>query len=150
MSNSLPNHHDAELVLKLYDLRREPVMRDARNWMATFNPKSIDDIISVMSNFASKENAYLRQVCSYWEMVAAFIVHGTLNKELAYDTLGEMYFVYAILEPVIEEFRQKFNTPEFFKNVQNVVQSTPEGRKRIADTQKRRAEFMSRMAAAAK
>ncbi|HSY13063.1 MAG TPA: hypothetical protein VK976_12815 [Verrucomicrobiae bacterium] len=150
MSNSLPNHHDAELVLKLYDLRREPVMRDARNWMATFNPKSIDDLMAVMSNFASKENAYLRQVCSYWEMVAAFIVHGTLNKELAYDTLGEMYFVYAILEPVIEEFRQKFNTPEFFKNVQNVVQSTPEGRKRIADTQKRRAEFMSRMAAAAK
>lgn len=150
MSNSLPSHHDAELVLKLYDLRREAVMRDARNWVATFNPQSIDDVLKVMSDFSSKGNAYLRQVCSYWEMVAALIVHGTLNKELAFDTLGEMYFVYSIMEPVIEDFRQKFNAPDFFKNVQKVVESTPEGKKRIADTQKRRAEMMSRMAAAAK
>jgi hypothetical protein len=150
MSNSLPSYQDAELVLKLYDLRREAVMREARNWMATFNPQSIDDVVKVMSDFSSKQNAYLRQVCGYWEMVAAFIVHGTLNRELAFDTLGEMYFVYAIMQPVIEEFRKKFNSPEFFKNVQKVVESTPEGRERVSHVQKRRAEFMSRMAAAAK
>ena len=149
MSNSLPNHHDAELVLKLYDLRRESVMREARSWMATFNPKSIDDVVVVMSNFASKENAYMRQVCGYWEMVAAFIVHGTLNADLAYDTLGEMYFVYAIMQPVVEEFRKKFHAPEFFKNVQQVVESTQKGRERVAQIQQRRAEMISRMAAAA-
>ena len=49
MSNSQPNHHDAELILKLYDLRRESVMREARNWMATFNPQSIDEVMKVMS-----------------------------------------------------------------------------------------------------
>ena len=150
MSNSLPSYQDAELILKLYDLRREAVMREARNWMATFNPQSIDDVVKVMSDFTSKQNAYMRQVCGYWEMVAAFIVHGTLNSELAYDTLGEMYFVYAIMQPVIEEFRTKFNAPEFFKNVQKVVESTPQGRESVAGVQKRRAEFMSRMAAAAK
>jgi hypothetical protein len=150
MSNSLPNHHDAELILKLYDLRRESVMREARNWIATFNPKSIDDVVTVMSNFGSKENAYMRQVCGYWEMVAAFIVHGTLNADLAYDTLGEMYFVYAIMQPVVEDFRKKFNAPEFFKNVQQVVESTQKGRERVAQVQQRRAEMMNRMAAAAK
>ena len=149
MNTSLPNHHDAELVLKLYDLRRESVMRDARNWMATFNPQSIDDLMKVMSDFTNKGNAYLRQVCSYWEMVAALILHGTLNKDLAFDTLGEMYFVYAILQPVMEDFRKTLNAPEFFKNVQQVVESTPQGRERIANVQKRRAEMMSRMAAAA-
>ncbi len=149
MSNSLPSYQDAELILKLYDLRRESVMREARNWMATFNPQSIDDLMKVMSDFSNKGNAYLRQVCGYWEMVAAFIVHGTLNRDLAFDTLGEMYFVYAIMQPVIEEFRKKFNAPEFFKNVQQVVESTPQGRERIANVQKRRAEMMSRMAAAA-
>lgn len=149
MSTSLPSHHDAELILKLYDLRRESVMREARNWMATFNPQSIDDVMKVMGDFKAKENAYMRQVCGYWEMVAAFIVHGTLNKDLAFDTLGEMYFVYAILQPVIEEFRTKFNAPEFFKNVQQVVESNPKGRERVANVQKRRAEMMSRMAAAA-
>jgi hypothetical protein len=150
MSNSLPNHHDAELVLKLYELRRETVMREARNWMATFNPKSIDDVVAVMSNFGAKENAYMRQVCSYWEMVAAFIIHGTLNADLAYDTLGEMYFVYAIIQPVLEDFRKKFNSPDFFKNVQQVVEATAKGRERVAQVQQRRAEMMSRMAAAAK
>jgi len=149
MSNSLPSYQDAELILKLYDLRRESVMREARNWMATFNPQSIDDLMKVMSDYSNKGNAYLRQVCGYWEMVAAFIVHGTLNRDLAFDTLGEMYFVYAIMQPVIEEFRKKFNAPEFFKNVQQVVESTPQGRERIANVQKRRAEMMSRMAAAA-
>jgi hypothetical protein len=150
MSNSTPSYQDAELVLKLYDLRREAVMREARNWMAMFNPQSIDDVMKVMSDFGSKPNAYMRQVCGYWEMVASFIVHGTLNKELAYDTLGEMYFVYGILQPIVEDFRKKFNSPDFFKNVQKVVESTPEGRERIAQIQKRRAEFMTRMAAAAK
>jgi len=150
MSNSLPNHHDAELVLKLYELRRETVMREARNWMATFNPKSIDDVVAVMSNFGAKENAYMRQVCSYWEMVAAFIIHGTLNADLAYDTLGEMYFVYAIIQPVLEDFRKKFNSPDFFKNVKQVVEATAKGRERVAQVQQRRAEMMSRMAAAAK
>lgn len=150
MSNSLPTYQDAELVLKLYDLRREAVMREARSWMATFNPQSIDDVTKVMSDFTKKENAYLRQVCGYWEMAAAFIVHGTLNADLAYDTLGEMYFVYAIMEPVVEEFRQKFNSPDFFRNVQKVVESNPKGRERVKQVQQRRAEFMSRMAAAAK
>jgi hypothetical protein len=150
MSNPLPNHHDAELVLKLYELRRETVMREARNWMATFNPKSIEDVVAVMSNFAAKENAYMRQVCSYWEMVAAFIIHGTLNADLAYDTLGEMYFVYAIIQPVLEDFRKKFNSPDFFKNVQQVVEATAKGRERITQVEQRRAEMMSRMAAAGK
>ncbi len=150
MSNTLPTYKDAELILKIYDLRRESVMREARNWMATFNPKSIDDVVKVMSDFTSKDNAYLRQVCGYWEMVAAFIVHGTLNADLAYDTLGEMYFVYAIMEPVMDEFRKKFNSPEFFHNVQKVVESNPKGRERVKQVQQRRAEFMSRMAAAAK
>ena len=150
MSNSLPNHHDAELVLKLYDLRRESVMRDARNWMATFSPKSMDDVMAIMGNFAAKENGYFRQVCSYWEMVAAFIVHGTLNADLAYDTLGEMYFVYAILEPFLEDMRKQFKSPEMFKNVQQVVEANPKGRERVKQVQARRAEFMKMMASAAK
>ncbi len=150
MSNSLPTYQDAELILKLYDLRREPVMREARNYFATFSPQSIEDVEKVMMAFQTKENAYIRQVCGYWEMVAAFIVHGTLNAELAFDTLGEMYFVYAIMQPIVEDFRKKFNSPDFFKNVQKVVEATPAGRERIAQVQKRRAEFMKGMAAAAK
>src|SRR5450755_3077603 len=132
MSNSQPNQQDAELILKLYDLRREPVMREARNFIATFSPTSIDDVLAVVMNFGAKENAYIRQVYGYWEMVASLIVHGTLNSALAYDTLQEMYFVYSIVQPYVEEFRQKANSPEFLKNVQKVVEGTPEGKERVA------------------
>jgi len=150
MSNSQANQQDAELILKLYDLRREPVMREARNFVATFSPASIDDVLAVVSNFGVKENAYLRQVYGYWEMVAALIVHGTLNAALAYDTLQEMYFVYSIMQPYVEEFRQKANAPEFLKNVQKVVESSPEGKERITVIRKRMAEFSRMRAATAK
>ena len=150
MSNSQANQQDAELILKLYDLRREPVMREARNFVATFSPASIDDVLAGVSNFGVKENAYLRQVYGYWEMVAALIVHGTLNAALAYDTLQEMYFVYSIMQPYVEEFRQKANAPEFLKNVQKVVESSPEGKERITVIRKRMAEFARMRAATAK
>jgi hypothetical protein len=148
MSTSLPTHHDAELILKLYDLRREPVMREARNFVFAFSPASIDDVMTVFGAFGTKENAYLRQVFGYWEMAAALVVHGTLNAALAQDTLQEMYFVYSIVEPFLSDIREKAGAPDFMKNVQKVVESTPEGRERVERIKKRRAEIMSRAKAA--
>ena len=145
MSTAQATHQDAELILKLYDLRREPVMREARNFVAGFSPRSVDDMLAVANTFGTKENAYVRQVFGYWEMVASLIVHGTLNALLAYDTLSEMYFVYAKIQPFVEEFRQKSGMVEFQVNVQKVVESSAEGRDRLARMRKRQAE----MAAAA-
>ncbi len=150
MSTSQPNHHDAELVLKLYDLRREHVMREARNFVFGFAPASIDDVMAVMGAFGTKENAYLRQVYSYWEMAATLVVHGTLNATLAQDTLQEMYFVYAIMEPYLVDFRKKINSPDFLKNMQKVVEGDPRGKERIEAIKQRRAEFARQHAVAAK
>jgi len=141
MSNSQPTYHDAELVLKLYDLRREPVMREARNFIPTLAGASFEKVMEVTSAFGTKENAYVRQVYGYWEMVASLIVHGTLNAELAYDTLQEMYFAYAMIQPHVEEFRKKMNSPDFLKNVQKVVESTPQGRQRLEQIKQRMAQF---------
>jgi hypothetical protein len=69
-----PTHADAQLILQLYDLRREAEMRKARNWStAQFWPQSAEDYIKVSSAMGTPENAYLRQVNSYWDMVASFI-----------------------------------------------------------------------------
>jgi hypothetical protein len=145
MSSSQATHQDAELILKLYDLRREPVMREARNFVVGFAPKSVDEILAYTNAFGSKENAYLRQVYGYWEMVAAFVVHGTLNALLVYDTCQEMYFAYGKIQPFLQEFRQKAGVPDFLSNLQKVVEGSAEGRERLARVQKRQAE----MAAAA-
>ena len=141
MSTSQATHHDAELILKLYDLRREPVMREARNFVVGFWPKSVDDILAITNAFGTKENAYLRQVYGYWEMTAALVVHGTLNALLVFDTCQEMYFVYAKIQPFLAEFRQKSGMPDFLTNVQKVVEGSAEGRERLARVQKRQAEM---------
>jgi hypothetical protein len=150
MSTSQPTYHDAELVLKLYDLRREPVMREARNFVASFSPATPDEFMAVTFGFGTKENAYVRQVLGYWEMVASLIVHGTLNAALANDTLGEMNFVYVRIQPFLKEIREKLHSPEFLQNVEKVVEGTPEGRDRLARMKQRMAEFAKMRAAAAK
>ncbi len=78
---SEPSHHDAELILKLYDLRRESVMREARTFMAQFAPKSVDELVALTTAFGTKEQAYLRQVAGYWEMAASLVNRGALNRE---------------------------------------------------------------------
>jgi hypothetical protein len=148
---SQATYHDAELILKLYDLRREAVMREARNFFGNFNPSSFEELMKVMSAWGSQENAYLRQVMSYWEMVASLIVHGAINAELAQDTLGEMNFVYAKIQPFVKRMRDLMQAPEFLQNMEKVVEGTPEARERFARVQQRMAEFAKmRTASAAK
>jgi hypothetical protein len=149
MSNSQPTYEDARLVLKLYDLRREAVMRQARDFMGMFSPSSFEELMAVVGAFGTKENAYVRQVLGYWEMVASLIVHGTLNAALAEDTLGEMYFVYAKVQPFVKQMRQMMKTPEFLQNLEKVVDGTPESRDRLKRAQERMAEFAKMRAAAA-
>jgi hypothetical protein len=146
---SQATYHDAELVLRLYDLRREAVMRQARDFFGNFMPSSFEELMGVMGNFGSKENAYLRQVLSYWEMAAALVVHGTLNADLAQDTLGEMNFVYAKVQPYLKRIRETMNIPEFLQNMEKVIEGTPEGRERLKRMQERMAEFVKMQAAAA-
>jgi hypothetical protein len=146
---SQATYHDAELILKLYDLRRETVMRQARDFFAKFSPSSFEELMAVLGNFESKENAYFRQVLGYWEMAASLIVHGTINAELAHDTLYEMNFVYAKLQPFLQQLRQTMNSPEFLQNVEKVVEGTPEARERLKQMQQRMAEFAKMRAASA-
>lgn len=150
MSGTQATYQDAELVLKLYDLRREPVMRQARDFVAQFSPSTFEELMAVVGAFGTKENAYVRQVLGYWEMVASLIVHGTLNAALAQDTLGEMNFVYARVQPFIKQMREKMVSPEFMQNMEKVVEGTPEGRERLKRMQARLAEFAKMRAAAAK
>ncbi len=149
MSVTQPNHHDAELILKLYDLRREPVMREARAYFAGL-PLNLDAMMAVAADPMRKENSYVRQVSGYWEMVAALVVHGTLNALLVYDTCQEMYFMYAKVQPFLQEFRQRSGMIDFLSSVQKVVEGSAEGRERIARLQKRQAEMSRLRAEAAK
>jgi hypothetical protein len=140
---------DAELILKLYDLRREAVMREARAFIAQFSPKSLDDLLALASAFGTKEQAYLRQVMGYWEMAATLVNRGALNRELALDNYGEMFFIYAKVEPYLEDFRKAQGMPQMLQNVQQLIDSSPENKQRLADMQKMQAAMAQRREAAA-
>ena len=113
---------DAELILKLYDLRREPVMREARNWMFTFNPTSVQDVIEALM---SEHSGHYRMVISYWDMAAALVNNGAIDETLFNETNGEHIFVYSKIEPVLEEVRTLFGNPDFLRNLETLVKRIP-------------------------
>jgi hypothetical protein len=126
--------HDAGLVLKLYDLRRESELRKARLWFtAEFWPQSAGDFIKIASAFASQENAWLRQVSSYWSMAASMVLHGALNEEFFIEpgVSGEMFFIFAKVRPFLKEIREKMDNPEMFSTIEKVVTGSKTARKRL-------------------
>jgi len=146
MSNQQATAADAELILKLYDLRREPVMREARRFILNFAPQSIEDVMAVVGDFSSKENAYVRQVVGYWSMCASLVLHGTLNEELARDNFMELLFVYAKLEPFLPEIRKRTGMDTFGANMQKFVEASSEARTRVARFQERFAAMSAAVA----
>ncbi|HLL72464.1 MAG TPA: hypothetical protein VK363_13565 [Pyrinomonadaceae bacterium] len=100
MSNK---QEDVNIILRLYELRREETMRKARDWFLTdFNPESTQDLLAVM---VGKDNSAYRMVSSYWDMAATFVNHGTIDEQLFNDIHFEHIAVYAKLQPFLAEFR---------------------------------------------
>jgi hypothetical protein len=125
---------DAHLILKLYDLRREAELRKARHWFTVdFWPQSADELVKVVSAFGSQENAWIRQVGSYWDMAAAFVLQGALNEELFLQPgcSGEMFFIFGKIYPFLKEYREKTNSPEAFQNIEKVATGSKIARRRL-------------------
>lgn len=121
MSDAIASHEDAQLVLRLYELRREDRMRKAREWFQfDFNPESMADIKAILQS-RSEENTSFRMVTSYWDMAASFAVHGTLNAELLLESSNEMILVWAKLQPFIAEIREFGSLPAYLENIEKMM-----------------------------
>ena len=138
--------HDGQLMLKLYDLRREAEMRKARNWfLVDFWPLNADDFVKVANAFPSQENSWLRQVGGYWDMASSLVLQGALHEELFLQPgcSGEMFFFFAKVHPFLKEIRQKMGNPDVWANIEQVATGSKLARKRLervsANVDKRRA-----------
>jgi hypothetical protein len=127
-------HDDADLILKLYDLRRETTMREARNWMFTFNPTSVGDYMEAMMG---PNSGYLRMVISYWDMACSLVNHGAIDETLFNETNGEHLFVFAKIEPILAEMRQQWNAPDMLKNFEALIRRIPDNEKKLAEIRER-------------
>src|SRR5262245_5044297 len=100
-----PTYEDAELVLKLYDLRREERLRNARAWfVGNFSARSLAEAMEKYPP-GSDPNAYMRMVASYWDMAASFVVRGILHEELFFESSAEMLLVWEKMKDFIADTR---------------------------------------------
>jgi len=127
-------HEEADLILKLYDLRRETVMRDARNWWFTFNPTSIQEVMATMMG---EHSGHMRMVLSYWDMACALVLSGAIDEELFNTVNGEHMIVYMKLEALLPELRTMFDNPDFAKSLETVVKRIPNIETRMASMRER-------------
>ena len=131
----------ADLVLKLYDLRREKKMRKARKWIMDFAPKTADDyLLTVMD---PEVGPYLRMVTSYWEMAASLVNQECIDSDVFNAANSEHFVVFAKIEPILAELRQKYDRPTLFSNLEQVIANAAGGPERLRKTQ----EFLKSLAA---
>jgi len=122
-------HESAQLLISLYDLRREEKMREARHWVVrSFHPDSVEDFRTTMK---TDEFTYVRQVMSYWDMAASFVVHGAIIPEMFQAVSGEMLAAYCKVEHMIDELREDQKVM-LYKNIEEVAADWPMAKKRMS------------------
>lgn len=130
----MSKQEEAGLILKLFELRREETMRQARNWFTLeFNPRSLADFQKAIMG---EHSGHLRMVVSYWDMVAGLVNHGAISLDLFNDTTNEQLGVFAKIEPLLGEIRATFG-PQFAANLEKLIDATPDGRKKVNDIRER-------------
>jgi hypothetical protein len=145
-----PNATDAQLILQLYNLRREPVMRAARKYVVSeLWPQNYDEFKAVVTGYGTEPNAFFRQVMTFWNMAAALVLRGAVNEQLFFETNNEPYFLWAKFGDYIAQARKDQIDPEFLSHLEKLT-SKPAAKKRIKGLQERLAARRALAAAAAK
>jgi len=122
---------DVDIILRLYELRREPVMREARKFIIfDFWPSSFEEIGRLFTS-GGKEFAYFRQVTSYWDMAISFVARGALDPALFLDNCNEMIFTYAKYKQFLPALRENVN-PQFWKRIEDFLTGSPEAQQKVA------------------
>jgi len=119
-------YESARLILELYELRRDPKMRESRNYWIGFDPQSMD------------------------EMAASLVVNGAIDAKMFNEANGEHIIVFGKIEPLIPAMREMYNNPDAYKNLESVILGAPGGRERVDGTMKRIRAMVAARAAAAK
>jgi hypothetical protein len=121
-------YESAQLILKLFELRRDPLLREARNWfLRDFHPDSVADI----SALTVDQNRMYRMVTGYWNMAASFVTHGAIDRQMFLDGNGEIFATFAKIHPFLEELREINQLPDYLQHMEQVVLSTADVESRL-------------------
>lgn len=113
----------AQLNLQLFELRREPVLREARDWfLREFNPDSFAELIAIVSG---ERNSSFRMVLGYWDMAASLVTTAAIDAEAFLAAHGEIFATFSKIHPFLAEIRAATGEPDFCKHIERVVLSAP-------------------------
>jgi hypothetical protein len=130
----MSKQEEASLILKLYDLRREATLREARDWfLREFHPTSMADVNNALF---SEHSGRVRMVMTYWDMAAALVNHGAISLDLFNQTNSEHVAVFSRLEPLLSDMRAAYG-PQMLANLEKLIDTTPGGRERATKTRER-------------
>lgn len=122
----MTGYESADLILKLFDLRRESKLRESRDWWNKFKPKSLEDIKKAAYG---PESIKYRMATGYWEMAAALVNHGAIDAKMFFDTTGEYLFIYVKVKPFLKEIREQ--EPNQFVQIEKLISKMDNPEKRI-------------------
>lgn len=143
-----PNMDDANLALKLYDLRRERELRKARNLVGDVLDGADWETIHAVMQYEHKRNAHFRQATTYWEMCASFVNRGIFHPDIYLDCCGEGLYTFSVFKPWLAKIRE-VGSPRFLMQTERVVNEHPACRERVENIDKARAAWAA-LAAEAK
>lgn len=138
----------ADLIMKLYDLRREDKMREARKWIISFFPESVDDIMKTMIDEST--SAKYRMVTTYWDMAASFVNQGAIDEEMFMASAGEIWVVYSKIHPFIEGVREALGNPNAMSQVDKLLMRQPNAAETLAARREQMKRWMEARIAMAK
>lgn len=122
-------YESARLILQLFEMRREPVLRDARQWFVKeFNPSTFEDVVTA----ATTRNDAFRMVVGYWEMAASLVTAGAIDGEMFRAGNNEIFAAFAKIEPFLAELRAATGDPAFARHMEAVVRELPDAAARLA------------------
>ena len=127
---------DALAVLKLYELRSEAVMRQARAWfLSEFAPQSGKEIVALMLR-GERDSAFYRMVTSHWEVAASLVNNGGIDEKLFLDANSEHVVVFAKLQPFVTEIRESIGEPDYLDNLEKLVMKIPNVEQKLENRRK--------------
>lgn len=145
MSYSKADYQDVDVILRLYELRRETVMRQSRDLLnGGFWPKSFDDLAAV-ADWQHPMNAAWRQVTTYWEMVYSFARNGIINPDFLIESNGEGLLLYAKIHEFLPQYRKEMNAPFLMQSAEWIVANSEAAKKRFEMMKARVAKYMQKL-----
>jgi hypothetical protein len=117
-----PDHHDAELLLRLYDLRREERLRRGRDWLIReFQAKSAEEYFQQCPP-GSETSALFRMTITYWDMAASIVNDGLIKEEFFFENTGEFWIAWDKVRNFAPTLRENFKNPYLWKNLETLAE----------------------------